>query len=406
MNLTTPHSSRIHRACPVCGCRASESIYDNRLAPLGGLDLSYVVARCSTCGFHYAETLADEATYIDYYRRLSKYDYADSSRAISTIDSFRARSVVSFCRPHITDNTVIADLGCGIGHQLHAFKEAGWQTLYGIDPAPRASQRAREAFGLNSISSGRLDEAANLLPLDHIGLVCLTGVLEHLGTPREDMAQLISHLKPGSLILIEVPALEYFAKAPNEPFGEFSLEHVQYFSADTLNRFFATLGASTVKTGFLKLPPGVTDSLLGLYRVAPYPLEAPFMGRASDHEAMEAYFTSSSNRFLDMLERICHHDDSPWVIYGAGSHTARLLPALEALGHSGRIIGIVDGNENLHGCMLGHWRIEAPSALTRWPEATVIISSFRAQPSILSTLRGHISNSIICLYPNDIQQLC
>ena len=85
------------------------------------------------------------------------------------------------------------------------------------------------------------------------------------------------------------------------------------------------------------------------------------------------------------------------MIYGAGSHTARLLPHLLQAGES-RLAGLVDSNPNLCGKYLGPLPIEAPEALDQYPDATIVVSSFRAQQAISSMLRTSRSNPVLTLY--------
>ena len=97
------------------------------------------------------------------------------------------------------------------------------------------------------------------------------------------------------------------------------------------------------------------------------------------------------------ITRIAADIASSLVIYGAGSHTARLLPKLPAK-ELDRISAVVDGNPNLHGKRLGNFVIEAPSALANYPAATIVVSSFRSQISIAEMLRATRANSVLTLY--------
>ena len=98
-----------------------------------------------------------------------------------------------------------------------------------------------------------------------------------------------------------------------------------------------------------------------------------------------------------ILERIAACPAKTLVIYGAGSHTARLLPRLLEAGES-RLAGLVDSNPNLHGKQLGPLLIEAPEALVRYPDATIVVSSFRTQQAISDALRTSRPNPVLTLY--------
>lgn len=383
------------RPCPVCESTEALPLYDNAMAPIGGIDMSYRVASCRRCGFGFADRLPPDEDYARYYQHLSKYDQIADRAAVPAVDRERAAAVVEFCRPHLAADALVADLGCGAGVLLAAFRDAGWSRLLGLDPAPAAPAQARQLFGLDGVSSGVLSQAAQRLPLAEVSLVCLTGVLEHLPALREDLGQLLAALAPGTRVLIEVPALERFGKTPCEPFGEFSLEHIQYFSAHALSRLFASLGARCLETRLLALPVGTTDSLLGLFATggASEPVAAP-----ASAARLDDYLAASCAQMRAALGRLDEFPGGQWLIYGAGSHTARLLPMLEARGLAERIVGIVDGNANLHGQRIGRWTIEPPQAIARHPQCPLLISSFRSQQAIASALAARWPNPLLRLY--------
>jgi hypothetical protein len=58
----------------------------------------------------------------------------------------------------------------------------------------------------------------------------------------------------------------------------------------------------------------------------------------------------------------------------------------------------VDSNPNLCGKHLGPLLIEAPEALDRHPDATIVVSSFRSQHAISDMLRASRSNLVLTLY--------
>lgn len=388
MNQTTRH-------CPVCGSARSEPLYLNTMAALDGLDMSYRVARCAECSFVFADQLPSPETYAAYYRSLSKYDVGPSVGDISPADRLRCDAAVAMLRRYAEPDARIADLGCGSGSLLSALRTSGWSRLAGIDPAPGAPEQARQQFKLGCVQCGTLDQASKLLDLSATNVVCLTGVLEHLPKIREDLEALVEAIGSHTRILVEVPALERFADGTFEPYGEFSLEHIQYFSASSLTGLFATLGFTALSSTIVELPPGYCDSLFGLFARSP----AAVMPAASagPTDGIESYLAQSEGMTQAAIERITTSQAKALVIYGAGSHTARLLPRLMEAGER-RLTGLVDSNPNLHGKYLGPLLIEAPQALDRYPDATIVVSSFRAQQAISDALRTSRPNPVLTLY--------
>lgn len=383
-----------HRSCPACGGDNANHLYSNTMSPIGGLDMSYQISCCIDCSFVYASELPDSAVYDAYYRGLSKYDVMTSAAEVRPVDRVRMAAAVGLCGPYLATDALIADIGCGTGALLNAFREAGWSQLCGIDPAPGAAVKADSLFGLRNIRTGTLSLACELLPLDQATLVCLTGVLEHLPNLRGDLSSLVEGVNRNAMILVEVPALERFIREPLEPYGEFSLEHIQYFSAQSLGRLMADLGYVYQARNIVALSDGVTDSLFGLFvRQDGQCVEIP--GEPVD---LDSYIRISEKVMSLMFDKIAHCPAKRLVIYGAGSHSARLLPRMEAAGISDRIIGIVDGNPNLLGQTIGRYEVCSPADMVRWPDATIVISSFGAQEAIAGYISCQFQNPILRLY--------
>jgi len=384
------------RPCPICGSLNAIPRYLNTMAPLDGLDMSYRVAQCNGCGFVFADQLPSPTAYGTYYRSLSKYDIAPTSTAgISQTDQLRCGAAVDLLRAHVGMDAGIADLGCGSGMLLDALRTAGWSHLLGIDPAPCAPEQASTQFGLDCVRSGTLEQAPELADLSAMDVICLTGVLEHLPRLREDLETLTSAIGRNTRILVEVPALERFTRPPFEPYGELSLEHIQYFSAASLTELFETLGFTALSIALVDLPPGNCDSLFGLFARSPatqMPSSSMTKGNYIDE-----YIAQSEAMAQSAAVRIAACPAKSLVIYGAGSHTARLFPRLLAADES-RLVGLVDNNPNLQNKRLGPLLIEAPKTLGRYADATIIVSSFRAQRQIADTLRAQ--------YPNPVLTLC
>lgn len=387
--------NRETRRCPVCNSDRTVPLHMNTMAALDGLDMSYRVARCAACGFVFADQLPSPATYAAYYRSLSKYDIAPGTGDISPADRLRCDAAVALLRPHADPGARIADLGCGSGMLLGALRAAGWSRLAGIDPAPGAPEQARQQFKLDCVQCGTLDQAPRLLDLSAMDVVCLTGVLEHLPRIREDLEALAAAIGNSTKILVEVPALERFAHRPFEPYGELSLEHIQYFSASSLTELFATQGFTALSSTIVELPPGYCDSLFALFARGPATaIPAAFAGAT---DGIASYLVQSEGSTRTAVEQITTCPAQALVIYGAGSHTARLLPRLMEAGER-RLAGLVDSNPNLHRKYLGPLLVEAPEALDRHPDATIVVSSFRAQQAISDALRTSRPNPVLTLY--------
>lgn len=364
------------------------------MSPVDGRDLSYRACRCGQCGFAYAADLAQPATYEAYYRELSKYDVPRMGDFPSTLERRRASVALEICAPHITRDAAVADIGCGRGALLHVFHEAGYTRLHGLDPAPASAA----SLGIGPVLRGSISDAAASLPLEEMDLVCLTGVLEHLPELRHDMTRLTSSLPPHARILIEVPALERFVRARAEPFGEFSLEHLQYFGRASLIRLMAAIGYVPLATEIVLLQ-GASDSLFGLFGRSETSSQA--LGSDDPGDEMLRYIETSSQQMANALATIAAAPES-FALYGAGSHSARLMPMLKERGLLEQVCCVVDGNPNLHGKMLGEFLVQSPDALSSKPDLPVLVSSFHAQTAIARMLKAsNPYRPLLLLYPDN-----
>lgn len=201
-------------------------------------------------------------------------------------------------------------------------------------------------------------------------------------------------------ILIEVPALERFVRARSEPYGEFSLEHIQYFSRQSLVRLMSALGYQPLAISIVALDDaGACDSLFGLFARSKCHGE---IVAAEAKNSMIEYLARSRRDMERMLRTLMKTAPPTFAIYGAGSHSARLLPALSERGLLDRVNLIADGNPNLQGKLLSRFSILPPQALDDDPSLPVLISSHRAQAAIAAALQGRQPRRpLLKLYPVD-----
>lgn len=377
------------RGCQVCGGNNIRHLFDNAMAPLAGVDLSYQVGNCVNCGFSFAYELPNDATYQSYYQTLSKYDVLAT---LSDSDQVRFDAIVRLLQSQLPPQSIVVDIGCGEGALLSKLRTAGYQNLFGIDPAPNASAIALKKYGLDSIRQGFFDDAATVVPLASADGICIAAVLEHLPNLRVDMQQLLSHLKPQCKLFIEVPTLELFGHARGEPYGEFSLEHVNYFCSATLSNLMTTLGWHCEQSEYLAYPELQTGSVISVFGHSESSLAVQSTNIVPK---LDTYVSDCNKQVTAMLEKI---PNGEIIIYGAGSHSARILPLLAGI-PTLTVNAIVDGNPNLTGKTLGAWEIQTPSLINTMPGVPILVSSFRSQNEIANALRNKYPNPLVLLYP-------
>jgi hypothetical protein len=289
----------------------------------------------------------------------------------------------------------VLDIGCGVGTLLAAFRDSGAARLAGVDPGPDSPAAARRLHGLDEVTVGTWRDVVAREDLHGFDLFCMTGVLEHLPEVDAVLAGLRSRMRDTARLLLEVPAVECFLEGRFEPFGEFSLEHVNFFSEAGLRRLAARLGFRVLGARLERPGGSVTGSLFAL-------LEPARSAPARDVErcrGLREYVAASAAALEHVVAGwVRQVGDAPVVLYGAGSHSARLVATLRLRGLAGNVVRVVDGNPNLQGRRFGRWIVESPAVLCDDPLLPVVVSSFRSQDAIAQSLRARLPNPVHTLY--------
>ncbi len=215
----------------------------------GSLLQGYDVVVCEKCGFGYADRIPEQSAFDAYYRDMSKYEHQDKGGEVSEHDKARFRAVVNVVRPYLSDmDARLLDVGCATGQLLALFKESGFSNVTGLDPSAACARVARKTFDIRVLTGG-LSNAAEIKasepPFDFIILI---GVLEHIRDLDSSLKGVRELLLPGGLVYVEVPDAVDFAGWPDAPFQQFSTEHINFFSAVSLNNLMTKFSFTPVSS--------------------------------------------------------------------------------------------------------------------------------------------------------------
>ena len=109
---------------------------------------------------------------------------------------------------HINDHNdqygKILDLGCFCGVFLNEASQAGWE-CYGIEPLIMPAIYARGNYNLNVITDTLRNDSYSP---EFFDVVTTFQVFEHLIFPDEELRKIQRILKPGGLLMIEVPNID------------------------------------------------------------------------------------------------------------------------------------------------------------------------------------------------------
>jgi len=373
------------RNCPACLGAQQVSLHRQSFVR-PGLDqsISYDVVACPDCGCAYATNLPDVTASADYYAGASHHLHAAGlPQGLAEIHEQFFTHITQHAR-EIETGSAIIDIGAGAGHFLHRFQVRGFTDLTGLDAARAAGAEAARLYGIPVLST----DIAEFVPVREYDLACLCGVLEHLAEPGRVLEAVARRLRPDGLLFVAVPDADQFSKGERiEPFQEFALEHINFFSRASLDRLLGRHGLIPVSyesryNGFYR-----NHTLMGLYRKqAQYDGHAPSF---SSWQALQDYIAYSRRRLTELEARLRTQIDSgePIVVWGVGELTMRLLATSRL--REANIVGFVDSHPRFHGKRLLGIPVHAPEWLSGQGDVTVWVMSYvyageiRAQASHL-----------------------
>ncbi len=363
------------RACPVCEGTKGEVLHTQYFAVMDDYPLPsvYDVVACSDCGMVFADTSATQADYDRFYATWSIYQDPGvaSGGGGETWDARRlAKSVEIISRVLTSTDARILDIGCANGGLLHAFRNAGYNRVVGIDPAEGCVANTRSK-GLESYR-GELSQ----LPADmgKFDLVILASVLEHVLDLKKAIQALESVCAPAGRIFLEVPDAWAYPEHIHAPFQDFNTEHINHFSTSSLDNLLAQFGFARCLEDRFLMDVSATITCPSLEVAYERRENAPGPNRwhvdAEFRKRMEQYI-SESRTFMRKLDRQLV-DALPgtkeFIIWGTGQLAMKLL--CDTALKDARLVACVDGNAINFGKRLRGVPIVPPD---RIPSETVPI---------------------------------
>lgn len=195
-------------SCYNCGSRAAKNEF---------VMARFRHVRCEGCGMVYVNPRLREDLGHDAYAE----DYYTETYRLKLIPALPYRTAVINPRKYAQIMEYfpapgsILDVGCGLGDFLHECKKHGWKTL-GIELNPFAADYARSEFGLDVVAQSvfAFDEKS-----EKFNCITLWGVLEHVARPLALLEKVRGLLRPGGLLVLEVPSGDSFLVRYYERYG-------------------------------------------------------------------------------------------------------------------------------------------------------------------------------------------
>ncbi len=219
--------------CPLCGEREGYLIAERDRT---GARLHTLL--CAGCTLVRIDPLPSPEEERCFYEGLYRQSYKGGSRTRrrhcvrETLAALRRfRRLAPLLRPGMR----LLDAGCGAGFFPFVLTRAGF-ACDGLEPDPHCVRFAQRVLGLRQVRLGRVEE---LVATDAYDLITLHHVLEHLRDPLTALTALRRALRPGGLLVLEVPTLA----DPRKPWPRaFHRAHLWWWASDTLALLAARSG--------------------------------------------------------------------------------------------------------------------------------------------------------------------
>ena len=373
-------------------------MFQQRFHPLAGISLmdGYDVVACDRCGLVYADRIPPSERFERYYADASKYEYSHRNGEQHTSERERVQRLAERIAANVGASARLLDVGSSTGELLVALRGRGFADLTGLDPSLACVQHARTKYRLRMLHQAFGVKPADVSPFD---VVVLSAVLEHVPDLHDFLRLLDLWLVPGGSLVIEVPDAENFAQASNAPYQEFSVEHINFFSAPALDNLLRVHGYASVAVfqEMCSIGRNLTSPVLtGIYRSG-----AERSGPIKETVSMggvQAYLDDCLTKLGSEQAVIADlvQTQTPVLVWGVGTLCQRLLSTTR-LGDA-NIVGFVDSNPHYQGTQFAGRRVLAPSDLIGRNEA-ILILSWGFFEEICSQIRGDLklANHIISI---------
>jgi len=385
------------RVCPVCGGTRVARLFRQRFerppafSPVSGYD----VVACDACGAAFADGIPPQAEFNAYYREVSKYENELRGGKESECDERRFRDVAEALAPWIpARRDSILEIGCATGRQLELVRELGFQNVEGLDPSPACAAAAWELYGIPVLTKTVFDP----LPRQY-GFVILSHVLEHVEDMQGAVTCLRAAVSPAGRIYCETPDASRMAGRADAPYQEFSTEHINFFSPQSLINLFGAHGFAALVTGraLRHASPNTTCPVAwGVFEKCEVQRD-----RVRDDETepgLTRYIEECGGEDARIRARIrAASRGRSIIVWGVGTHTQRLLAvgALDGI----EIAAFVDSNSKYQsGTLRGVGVVGTDAILGRQEPILISSHGFQREIQIQIRVSMNMPNELILLY--------
>ena len=381
------------RTCPVCGSEKHTKMFHRDFSGMSEIVpfSHYDVLQCETCGMMFAGNIVESMPLLQYYELMSKYETSAFAKA-QELNEVKIGSI-QFLLDEISPTDSVIDIGCGEGSLLRSLKKNGFQKLVGLEPSRKNCQTVQEHWGIRAIQGG-LGENISELAGETFDVVILDSVFEHLLSVQTNLKQALQYLAEDGKLCLFVPDVGVFPEE-NDLYQQFSVEHINYFSIQSLKNLMSLFGMRCIKHG------NVGEALYTLWqRDNSVTMDSsPVLQFDTEGvRCMHLYLDRAKALSEDLRRKLAPYQGRKVYLWAAGTHTATLyqLGLLDDI----YVTAIVDSNVNYQGKTIYDVPVIAPKELAARDPLPIIISSQLAQDAIHTqiTERMGLTNEVVRLY--------
>jgi len=179
------------------------------MRPRKKIGISTTIMRCSNCGLIYSNPQPVPDRLLDHYgvtpENYWKEEYFDVPA------NHFAEELLIFNELLDTSDTRqkrVLDVGAGIGKTMTVLAKAGFDA-YGIEPSTPFYEYAVKKMNISpdKLQNVSIEEAE--FPPEFFDIISFGIVLEHIYDPNKALKKVLSWLRPGGIIHVEVPSADY-----------------------------------------------------------------------------------------------------------------------------------------------------------------------------------------------------
>jgi 2-polyprenyl-3-methyl-5-hydroxy-6-metoxy-1,4-benzoquinol methylase len=201
---------------------------------------------CNSCELGVLDNVVSKEEIINFYkneyRKHALHKQSDTPEELFNLYSNFQNDRISLIKQYLNKRTALLEVGCSVGMFLYNVRDYT-KRIIGIDYDTESVKFASDKCGCIVFDR---DIEKTGLPKECFDIICMYQVLEHSWDPLDLISRYKKYLKPGGIIVVEVPnindSLRYVYNLPNHNEFYYHPAHLWYFSKKSLNTIMKKSG--------------------------------------------------------------------------------------------------------------------------------------------------------------------